>query len=123
MYEEGIRHDWTGPGKEVTNICTEIGILDVNNSTDMVAKREIKKAIFNHHYEEMIKEVKSKTKLEHIKHEDFREVQKYFGEKSVENTRMAFMIMTQMVPEIPANFKNNYRVKRVLCDLSVRRGR
>ena len=72
VYEEGIRHDWPLLGKEVTNICTEIGIPDVNNS--MVAKSEIKKAIFNHHYEEMIKEVKSKTKLERIKHEDFREV-------------------------------------------------
>ena len=77
----------------------------------MVTKSEIKKAIFNHHYEEMMKEVKSKMKLEHIKNEDFREVQKYFGEKSVEKTRMAFKIRTQMVPEIPANFKNKYRVK------------
>ena len=67
--------------------------------------------------------MKRKTKLERIKHEDFREVQKYFGEKSVENTSVGFKIRTQMVPEIPANFKNNYRVKRVLCDLSVRRGR
>jgi hypothetical protein len=64
-----------------------------------------------YHYEEMMKEVKNKTKLEHIKNEDFKEVQKYFSEKSVENTRMAFKIRTQMVPEIPGNFKNKYRVK------------
>ena len=109
VYEEGIRHDWPGLGQEVTKICAEIGIADVNKS--VVAKSEIKKAIANNHYEEMIKEVKSKTKLDHIKNEDFREVQKYFEEKSVENTRMAFKIRTHMVPEIPANFKNKYRVR------------
>ena len=68
----------------------------------MMAKSTIKKAIVNKHYEEMIKEVKNKTKLEHIKHEDLREVHKYVGEKSVENTRMAFKVRTHMVPEIPA---------------------
>ena len=109
VYEEGVRHDWPGLGKEVTKICDEIGIADVNNS--MVAKSEIKKAIINHHYEEMTIEVKKKTKLEYIKNEDLRKVQKYFEEKSAENTRMAFKIRTQMVPEIPANFKNKYRVK------------
>ena len=41
VYEEGIRHDWPGLGQEVTNIFTEIGIPDVNNS--MVAKSEMKR--------------------------------------------------------------------------------
>ena len=103
VYEEGVRHDWPGLGQEVTKICDEIGIADVNNS--MVAKSEIKKAIINHHYEEMTIEVKKKTKLEHIKNEDLRKVQKYFEEKSVENTWMAFKIRTQMVPEIPPQFQ------------------
>ena len=33
------------------------------------------------------------------------------GANSVENTRMGFMIRTQMVPKIPGNFKNKYRVR------------
>ena len=70
-----------------------------------------KKAIFNHHYNDMMKIVKTKTKLENIQDEDFSDVQEYFGEKSVENTRLAFKIRTQMVAEISGNYKNKYRVK------------
>ena len=59
----------------------------------------------------MMNIVKTKTKLENIKDEDFSDVQEYFKEKSVENTRLAFKIRTQMVAEIPGNYKNKFRVK------------
>ena len=36
---------------------------------------EVKKAIFENHYKEMVDTVKTKKKLEDIKEEDFREVQ------------------------------------------------
>ena len=90
-------------------ICEQIGIPDVNIVE--VEKNVVKDAIYNNHYKEMIEEVKSKKKLDNIKDEDFSEIQQYFTEKSVENTRMGFMIRTQMVPKIPGNFKNKYRVK------------
>ena len=48
-------------------------------------------------------------KLEPIKGEDFRTIQNYFHDKSIENGRMAFKIRTQMLEDIPANFKNKYR--------------
>ena len=41
--------------------------------------------------------------------------EKYFGEKSVENTRMGLKIGTQMVPEIPANFKNKQDRDGLVC--------
>ena len=59
----------------------------------------------------MMEIVKTKAKLENIKDEDFKEVQSYFGEKSVDNTRMAFRIRTHMVRDIPGNYKNKFRVK------------
>ena len=99
VYEEGIKNDWPGLAKEVAEICKEIGISNVNEVR--VTKSEIKKAIFNHHYNDMMNIVKTKTKLENIKDEDFSDVQEYFKEKSVENTRLAFKIRTQMVAEIP----------------------
>ena len=49
----------------------------------VVDKDEVKNAIFENHYQEMVEEVKSKKKLENIKEDDFREVQQYFGDKSV----------------------------------------
>ena len=109
VYEEGRRQQWPGLGQEVTEICEKIGISDMNSV--VVDKDAVKNAIFENHYQEMVEEVKSKKKLENIKEDDFREVQQYFGDKSVENTRMGFMIRTQMVPKIPGNFKNKYRVR------------
>ena len=56
----------------------------------------------------MVKVVKEQTKLEDIKDDDFREVQRYFDDKSVEK-EMAFKIHSHMVPEIPGNLKNKFR--------------
>ena len=39
------------------------------------------------------------------------ELQEYFDDKSVANSRMSFKIRSQMVPEIPGNFKNRYKRK------------
>ena len=106
---EGRERGWPGLGKEVSDICEEIGIPDANDVE--VPKKVVKEAIFRHHYKDMLEVVKSKTKLEAIKDDDFSEVQAYFNDKSVEKTRMAFKVRTLMVPEIPGNFKNKYRVK------------
>ena len=60
--------------------------------------------------------VNKQTKLEGIKGEDFRNIQEYFDEKSIENSRMSFKIRSQMVPDIPGNFKNRYKVKGSTID-------
>ena len=93
----------------MSDICAKIGIPDVNRV--MVPKVDIKKAIFEDHYRDMIEEVKSKAKLDPIKDEDFTELQEYFNEKSIANSRMSFKIRSQMVSDIPGNFKNRYRKK------------
>ena len=109
VYEESRDRGWPGLGEEVTEICKTIGIPDVNDVD--VCKSAIKKAIWDHHYVDMKKELDGSKKLEPIKDDDFHKVQDYFNNKSVENTRMAFKVRSQMVPEIPGNFKNKFRVK------------
>ena len=64
----------------------------------------------------MVEKVKKQTKLEDIKEEDFRELQPYFDDKSVDNGRMAFRIRSQMVKDIPGNFKNMYWVRGTVKD-------
>ena len=101
-------------------ICTAIDIPDVNEQD--VPKKEIQKAIFNHHYREMKKEINRMKKLEPIKDEDFTEVQNYFLDKSIENGRMSFKIRSQMLENIPGNFKNKFRLEKEklkcqYCDL------
>ena len=104
VYEEGKAKGWPGLGKEVSEICKTVGIPDVNEI--LVSKSDVKTAIFNHHYQDMKKEMEEKyKKMNDVKDDDFSEVQDYFKEKSVETARMAFRVRCQMVKDIPGNFK------------------
>ena len=107
VYNQEQLHGWPGLSSEVSAICCEIGIPDVNQNC--VPYRTIKEAIYNHHYADMIKALESSTKLESIKHEDFRQPQSYMHDKSIYTGRLAFRIRSQMVDEIPENFKNKFK--------------
>ena len=48
------------------------------------------------------------TKLEPTKNADFEEKQEQFNSKSIENGRMAFRIRSQMLDDIPGNFKTKF---------------
>ena len=109
VYEESKKKGWPGLGEEVTKICNNISIPDLNSN--VVSKEEIKDAIWNHHYLDIKEELSKSKKLCDIKDEDFTKVQSYFDGKSVESTRMAFQVRSHMVPEIPGNFKNKYKNK------------
>ena len=110
IYEEGNSKGWPGLANEVSDICSTIDIPDVNEIS--VPKSVLKKAIMNHHYGELKKEIASMKKLDLIKEDEFRETQSYFRDKSIENGRMAFRIRCQMVDNIPGNFKNKYRKEK-----------
>ena len=114
VYEEGRAMGWPGLGMEVTRICDAVGLPDVNKVS--VTKNAVKNAIFEHHYKEMLEELEGSKKLEAIKKDNFREVQHYFNDKSVERARMAYKVRCQMVPEIPGNFKSKYKKKGALND-------
>ena len=107
VYNQEQLHGWPGLSSEVSVICCEIGIPDVN--LKCVLYSTIKDAIYNHHYADMKKALESATKLESIKHEDFRQPQSYMHDKSIYTGRLAFRIRSQMVDEIPANFKNKFK--------------
>ena len=58
---------------EVRDICNELGIPDINDVA--ISKGKIKKAIFEHHYNDMMTEIsKSTGKLEPIKNDNFKKV-------------------------------------------------
>ena len=94
VYEEGKANGWPGLGAEVATICEEIGIADLNHV--QMTKQNIKSAIFEHHLADLTREMEKSTgKLAPIKNDDFRQVQDYFHEKSVETCRMSFGVRTQ----------------------------
>ena len=107
VYEEGLRMGWPGLWQEVAEICESIGLPDIND-VDIPVK-DVKEAITEHHYKHIKEELERSKKLKDIKEEDFRQVQGYFHDKSVSNGRMAFKIRSQMLPDIPANFKNKHK--------------
>ena len=74
-----------------------------------ISKSEIKEAIFYSHYKAMKDEIGCSSKLDDLKNEDFRNIQPYFMNKSLENTRLAFRIRTKLVKNVPGNFKNMYK--------------
>ena len=114
VFEEEKSRSWPGLAKEVSEICKTVGIEDVNHVA--VSKYEVKEAIFKHHYSDMIAVINTKSKLEAIKENDFTQVQEYFNEKSVSDSRMAFKVRSLMIPEIPGNFKNRYKVKGTISE-------
>jgi hypothetical protein len=107
IYEEGKSRGWPGLGQEVTDICQKLNIPDVNDN--LVPKSVVKEAIFEHHYSDIKEEVSKMKKLDPIKDQDFGEVQNYFMDKSIENAGMSFKIRSQILEEIPGNFKNKFK--------------
>ena len=62
IHEEEKMKGWPGLSKEVSKICADIGIPDVNH--EYVPTKEIKQAIFRHPYEDMKTGFEKSSKLE-----------------------------------------------------------
>ena len=61
------------------------------------------------HFEDMMTQFESSSKLKNIKNSNFKEMQSYFNDRNLENSRMKFKIRTKMLQKIPGNFKNLYK--------------
>ena len=58
--------DWPGLAKEVSDICEQMGISDINDHD--IPDYQIKKAIAEHHYAKLKDDIKNSKKME--KHKD-----------------------------------------------------
>ena len=72
---------------------------------------QVRKAVFEHHYDEIKAKISSSKKMMKHKDEDFAQIQEYMKGKSVENVRVAFRIRCEMVKEIRGNYKDKYKRK------------
>ena len=93
----------------MATICEKLGICDLNQSDIPVP--DIKNTVFNDHYKELLEQVAKSKKMVKHKDDDFSDVQDYMKWKSVEQSRMAFRIRSEMVNEVRGNFKDRYRRK------------
>ena len=106
MLEVQKNKDWPGLAKEVSDICEQVGISDINDHD--IPDYQIKKAIAEHHYAKLKDDIKNSKKMEKHKDDDFRKAQPYMKGKSLEQTRMCFRARCEMVKEIKGNFKSKY---------------
>ena len=109
IWEEQRKNNWPGLSAEVSDICRQLNIPDINDVD--TTNGLIKKAIFDHHYSELKVQIANSKKMMLHKDDDFRQVQDYMKGKSVDNSRMAFRIRCEMVPDIKGNYKDKYRRK------------
>ena len=105
---------WPGLAVEVTKICKQVGLEDLNKV--MLDKEKMTEAIFYHDYKEKKDDMEKYRKLEDIKHEDLRYIPDYISkEKSIEKVRLAYRIRSKMVNDIKVNFKNSHK-SSLKCD-------
>ena len=88
IFEEQRANNWPGLSREVRDICKEINLPDINDMD--ISEGEIKQAVFDHHYGELVANISKSKKMMRHKEEDFKQVQSYMKGKSVENIRIAF---------------------------------
>ena len=117
IYEEAEKRGWPGLGKEVADICREIQIPNINKLK--VSKTVIQKAVEKSHWEDMMSQFDHSSKLQDIKNYDLKNIQPYFNDKNIENSRIKFKIRTKMLEKVPGNFKNKYKNAEngIQCDL------
>ena len=116
VYIEGRANHWPGLWKEVTKICEEIQIDDVNEK--FVSKEVVREAIRVHHYKEMKVEMDRSKKLEEIKHDDFTTAQTYMSIRSVEVGRTAFKVRCKMLLDFPPTAKESSRMMMRVSSVS-----
>ena len=75
VLEEQQANQWPGLSSEVTSICEEIDIPDINYND--IPAGHIKKAILKHHDEQMIDEVSNSKKMKKHRNDDFSQPQNY----------------------------------------------
>ena len=116
VYSEQRRNDWPGLAKEVTEICKELGIADVNLSTYTKCglKNVLEKACQVKDEGDLLKKMGNKT--EKLKEENCK-MKDYMKLKSLADVRSTFRVRTNMVEVFRGSFKNMYENKNMyrLC--------
>ena len=113
IHNEAMINNWPCLGSDVKIICEELRIPDINNIE--VIKSVINNAIEQKQIKDINAEIDKLSKLQHIKDDNFRNVQDYFHDKNIDIVRSKFKIRMQMVENIPGNFKNMYYGSKALC--------
>ena len=118
VLEQQKVNKWPGLTKEITEICRELMIPDLNENILTVV--HIKRAVYDHHDRHMVEDIGQCKKMQSHKNDNFSKVQDYMKGKSVESCRMSFRIRCELVKDVKGNFKDKYKRKggadAILCE-------
>ena len=106
ILKEEMLHGWTGITKEVQNIGKDMGLPDATQQ--YVSREEIKKALSYHNLATTKKAMEGKSKCDQIYSKDFRKMQEFMKEKSLENSRIEVMWLTNMI-DTRSTMKGKYK--------------
>ena len=113
IYEEQVEHDWPGLAKEVSSICSNIGMPDVN--WNLVNKKDVDKAVTNHDKKETMEKFEKYKKLDKIIGDDPTIAKDYMKQKCIADTRLIFRLRTEML-DVKDNMRNKYKKTSTNCD-------
>ena len=116
VLEEQVELGLPGLGREVTDICYQLGLEDIcRGRPDRVTKELIKEQVFYHHLKHIKEDLNSlKEKGKELAMVDIRKPQEYLASCSLEEARMAFRVQNRML-DIPGDMPGRY-LGREACE-------
>ena len=111
VYEEQLRQGFPGLAQEVTAICREVGLDDVNYIT--LTKVQVRNAIREHHKVEMVSEMGKK--MEDLVDSETGRVKEYMLNHNIADSRTMFRYRTKML-ELKENMKGRYSRDSLSCE-------
>ena len=126
IWKEQREQNWPGLSKEVSQICEELGIPDVNESAMVDNKKSVRRMVKSACRSKNDIELKEKMddliKCDNMKGEDC-DLKSYFRDLNLNDARNMFAINSNMndlrgnYSKVPANIKNNWRC--IGCNVEV----
>lgn len=95
ILEEQLLMNWEGLAKEAKELCIQLGLPDVSKKD--IHREDIKSAVMYHNIKKLKEEMGPLKKLEMIKYINFRKMAPFMKEKSLEDSRLEFLWLTDML--------------------------
>jgi hypothetical protein len=95
VLQEQVIMNWEGLAKEAKELCKRLGLPDVTQK--YIPREDIKSAVVYNNVKTVKEEMAPMKKLSMIKYSDCREMAPYMKEKSLEDSRLEFLWLTDML--------------------------
>jgi hypothetical protein len=95
LLAEELAQGWPGITMEVKAICRQMGLPDATEK--YLYRKEVKEAMSYHHLKIIKEEMEGKSECEKVRKIDTRQMQDFMLEKSLENSRMEVLWLTDML--------------------------